>query len=329
MKWLVAWSVLISATAGGLSVANAQSAASAIKEAQRTGRPIFAVAGASYCPHCVTLMKRLNTEERLQPLIAEFVPLKLDVSSRDFKTWEQFFPRQRSAIPALYIVTPKGEQLYGKLGSLPTEKLEKVMIDSLTKAGKFPSEQEWKELDELARQADELLNQGEVVTAVELMHPHFKLLFYCGDIMEYHEAGQRILKLFERVDGIVQKYCRDLEASASRRSLFEQALEIARAKRVFTVWPPLVKEISRAELRFGRTAMARRELRLARDYDRAVVLLSAEDPKEVSKAVRLLKRIVERYPETHEVAVRAAAELEQLNKPDDADDQQSQTSATE
>lgn len=329
MKWFVVFSVMVYSATGCSDKVYAQSAAAAIKQAQRTGRPIFAVAGATYCPHCVTLMKRLNTEERLQPLIAEFVPLKLDVSSRDFKTWEKFFPRERSAVPALYIVTPEGEQLYGKLGSLPTEKLEKVLVDTLTKAGRLPSEQQWKELDEATRRIEKLLDEGKLLDAVEQMQPHFKLMSLYGNSVEYHETGRRISTLVQRVVDAGTQHCNDLMAGVSEQSTFEQALQIVRTKRAFATCMPLEAEIKRTVRSFGRTSpAARRELRHAQEFDRAVFMLSDPNPKQVAKAVRLLERIIERYPGTHEASVRARAELERLGAADDgAENQPTETSA--
>ena len=310
MKWLIVLPVLLISTFGGLSMAHAQSAAAAIKEAQRTGRPIFAVAGATSCPHCVALMKRLNTEERLQPLIAQYVPLKLDVSSRDFQVWEKFFPRERSAIPALYIVTPKGEQLYGKLGSLPTERLEEMMLETLGKAGRFPTPEQWRDLDQRAREAEALLDKGELLAAAELVGPYFQQLALYGPLVEYHETGRYVVTLAEKFRTALGEFSESLSEDGGPDVLFEQALTLIQAQSIFADWPALADELTRAERRWARTTEIRQMLRRARELDQAVTLLATEDPKQVTKAVRQLNRIVARYPPTDQVAVRAAAALE-------------------
>ena len=124
---------------GSLARAQGPSVSQAISMSQDTGKPIFAVAGASYCPSCVILMNTLNTDESLRPYIEQFVPLKISSESDDYQRWKQFFPPKKSAIPALFIVSPQGKEFYSAVGALPTQSLQKVMLSSLEKAGRYPT----------------------------------------------------------------------------------------------------------------------------------------------------------------------------------------------
>jgi hypothetical protein len=66
MGWIAGWLAL------GLGALPARGAAltmeQAIELSERTGRPIFAVAGNRGCVYCRALLDRLNTDRAIQPL---------------------------------------------------------------------------------------------------------------------------------------------------------------------------------------------------------------------------------------------------------------------
>ncbi len=292
----------------------AQSVARAVQEAQSTGRPIFAVAGATSCPHCVTLMKRLQGEEKLQPLIAEFVPLKMDVSSRDFQMWKKFFPRKRSAIPALYIVTPAGEALYAKTGSLPTKRLEELMIASLVKAGRLPTEQQWEKIEELTTQAKQLLEDEQLLEAIERLESVLVSVENRGHVLQLTQEGKELDSLLGQIGRHAEKFAEDLGSDSSSASPTEQALNLARAKRVLSRWPTVEKDLKIAERKFTRSKETRTLYQRARELDRATNLLNSGEPKEQAKATALLKRMADRYQDTPQLAELAVAQLEKFRQ---------------
>ena len=72
-------------------------------------------------------MKTLTTEAKLKPLVAQFVPLKLDVKSNDYKVWRRDHKPPKNAIPQVYIVRADGEELYNNVGGLSAEKLQPLL----------------------------------------------------------------------------------------------------------------------------------------------------------------------------------------------------------
>ena len=76
-------------------------------------------------------MKRLTTESSLKPLVAQFVPIKIDVASDDYKIWRRDHKPEKGAIPQMYIIRADGEELYNKVGGLPADQLQQVLSSAL------------------------------------------------------------------------------------------------------------------------------------------------------------------------------------------------------
>ncbi len=58
---------------------------------------------------------------------------------------------------------------------------------------------QWQELDEANRRIEKLLDEAEILDAVEQMQPHFKLMSLYGNSVEYHETGRSVSRLVNRV----------------------------------------------------------------------------------------------------------------------------------
>ena len=281
----------------------------AIHQAQKTGRPIFAVAGASYCPACRKLLNTLNTEESLRPFLTQFVPLKISTESDDYQRWKKFFPPKRAAIPALYIVSAQGEQLYGAVGALPEQSLKKVMLDSLEKAGRYPSPDQWKKLGQSLEEADQALEENQTEKALEILEPLLDGLANFGSLAALSEAGQ---KASGEIEAFAKRRRAELDKSiqvfASQDNL-DSALKVAQGERICGMFPSLQDEVKLAVKKSAKTSDQRKLLRQASELLQAEALLGEE--KSRRKAVRALERIAKRYPQT-EAAARAEQQLIKL-----------------
>ena len=286
--------------------------AQAIKQSQLTGKPIFAVAGASYCPACVKLMNTLNSDESLRPFIEQFVPLKIDAGSDDYKRWKQFFPPKKSAIPALFIVTPQGREVYSAVGALPTGRLQKVMLTSLEKADRYPSKSQWKEIAETLNSAEKAFSEKQIQLAAELLEPTLQQLQQMGSLLELEEAGiktvKRVRELAEKQQTLLDESLRSLVSKGDLQS----ALDASALENLLAVSPEQRKVAVTAIRKNVKLPEQKKLLRQAKELLQADSLSKQSDKKAKRKALAAYKRIAKRYPDT-EAAERAVAELAALS----------------
>ncbi len=290
---------------------HAQSVAQAIKQAKQSGQPIFAVAGANYCPACKVLLNTLNTDESLRPLLSQFVALKINAESREYSQWKKFFPPEKAAIPAMFIVSAQGEQLFGKVGTLPSENLSKIMLASLEKAGRYPTQAEWQALAEELTSAEQLLEANEQALALELLEPLVDDLASLGGLLEISETGKQASELLQRLAKEQQAALTEAIKSFAPQDDMQSALSIAGAQRYLELFPELGSQAA-LEIKKGVSSSAQRKL-----LKQASELLEAESlakrEKTRRKGVRLLQRLAKRSPNPA-VAARAEQTLETLEK---------------
>ncbi len=80
-------------------------------------------------------MERLTTDAKLKPLVAQFVPIKIDVASPDYQLWTREHTPERGAIPQMFIVRADGHELYNRVGALPADDLVELLSTSLGQSG--------------------------------------------------------------------------------------------------------------------------------------------------------------------------------------------------
>ena len=285
--------------------------AQAIKRSQQTGQPIFAVAGASFCPACKQLLNTLNTDESLQPLIEQFVALKIDAQSQDYARWKQFFPLKRAAIPALYIVTPQGKQLYGEVGALPSQNLRSVMLTSLEKAGRYPSKEQWHEIGQMLKSVEIALNENRVDQAIQLLQPTLASLAKIDSLVELSPAGKDISKSLEQFASQQEASLKKALQTFSQKSDLDAALQVAAAARFCELFPQLKSQVKKDVRKIAANSEKRKLLRQARELQQAEALAAQE--KTQRKAQQAFKQIVKRYPESA-AAVRAQRKLQEISE---------------
>lgn len=296
-----------------LPLSDAATVLQAIRHSQQTGKPIFAVAGASYCPACQKLMNTLNSDTSLRPYIEQFVPLKINAQSDDYKIWKKFFPPKRSAIPALFIVTPQGKELYSAVGALPTERLQKVLLTSLEKAERYPTKEQWQEIAATLKTAEQALDEHEIEAAAEKLQPILAGLQQMGTLLELEDTGREaVAKVNELATKQRTLLDESLQAMVSKGDL-ASALEVAALESLLEVIPAHRKSVKAAVKTHTREAESKQLLRQARELRQAGMLIHQDEAKSQRKGKAILKRIAKRYPNT-EAAERAEQQLQALKE---------------
>ncbi len=91
--------------------------AQAVTRAETEHKNIFVFIEADDCPYCEQMKQEVLETKYIGNALKHFVPLKLDISSKDAKT---HFPGAY-VTPTSYFITPKGEKLEEAVGALTEE----------------------------------------------------------------------------------------------------------------------------------------------------------------------------------------------------------------
>ena len=110
-------------------------------------------------------MKRFGTDPQLQKYSEWFIPLKLDVSSDQWKSFRKTYKHDGGSTPYVFIVRADGEKLYGSGKRISAEELYSIVEDSISKAGRVFSTPQVSALNAAAESAfmatgDETINIG-------------------------------------------------------------------------------------------------------------------------------------------------------------------------
>jgi len=89
----------------------------AVTKAKATHKNIFVFIEAEHCPYCEQMKQEVLETKYIDNALKHFVPLKLDISSKDAKT---HFPKAY-VTPTSYFITPQGKPLEEAVGALTEE----------------------------------------------------------------------------------------------------------------------------------------------------------------------------------------------------------------
>ncbi len=106
--------------------------AEALKEAEKTERPIFVDAFTTWCGPCKAMAKNVFTQKVVGDFFnANFLNMKLDMETPDGKSFESKYPV--SAYPTLFFIDTKGKVLKKVVGGQQAEGLIAQAKDALKK----------------------------------------------------------------------------------------------------------------------------------------------------------------------------------------------------
>lgn len=115
-------------------------------------------------------MNRLNTDKSIAPLVAQFVPIKLDTASKEYSRWRQDHKYEGRTIPILFIVRADGETLYGKSGSLQGDDLPKMLTRALEHSGRILNAKEATTLSKAVTSFEEHKSAGDLPKAIKALN---------------------------------------------------------------------------------------------------------------------------------------------------------------
>jgi hypothetical protein len=228
--------------------------------------------------------------------VAQFVPLKINTSSPDWRTISRKYPTPGNTIPVVYVIRADGKKIFAERSSLSGDKLTFVLRGSLQNAGGILSDVQAQSVINAVAVAKQSLDKSDVHSAVQAMRPLTKL----GTLGSLQSYAKPILDANAVVGGIVMQAGVDLKEIELNLQSTETAVRatasLFAAMRTYSIFPTLKRQ-------FGvlhRTVTGNDDLLVAvaqgKAIDKAMALSTLRGG--TSKAILELERLAAMYQET-------------------------------
>jgi hypothetical protein len=243
----------------------------------------------------------LATDRSLTGLVAQFVPLKINTSSPDWRTISRKYPTPGNTIPVVYVIRADGKKIFAERSSLPGDKLPFVLRGSLQNAGGILSDVQAQSVIKAVAVARQALGSADVHSAVQAMRPLTKL----GTLGNLQSYAKPIQDANSVVADILKQAGVDLKEIESNLQTTETAVRgtagLFSAMRTYSIFPTLKRQFGVVH----RSASGNDELLIAmaqgKAIDKAMALSTLRGG--TSKAVLELERLAGMYQETATLAL--------------------------
>ncbi|MEE3373242.1 MAG: SHD1 domain-containing protein [Planctomycetota bacterium] len=249
------------------------------------------------------------SDRNLAPLVAQFVPLKVDVSSADWRTLSSQYPVPGNTIPVVYVIRADGQKIFGARKALSGDELPRMLRAARGQAGGTLNAQQQSVVRGAVETARVAFRQDRVADTIKALRPLSKL-GPLGQIPCYAkavvEANTLARKVVVRGKSELEKI---QESLVKQEELFPALLALVTVERTYRPLNVLNREIGTLVRETSRKAELKPLLTQARAIDKARLRATARGGR--PKAVRELTALVIRYRGAVAEAV-ARAELEKL-----------------
>jgi hypothetical protein len=237
-------------------------------------------------------MERLNTDRSLAPLVAQFVPLKIETDGPQWGAWARKYTSEGNGIPIIYVIRADGEKLYGKSGALG-DQLPLFLRAQLVSAGRILSPAELSHVQSAVAEAKEALTAGDSFTAVKRLDA-LKKIGPAGKLGSYAAAALEADRLVAQLTEEGKAALAAAKEKLAGDDKLEGALAILSANRIYGALPELKKELGTAERELKKDASLKETVAQAEAIDKALALVSTKNGKKA--ASEALAKIAARYP---------------------------------
>lgn len=248
----------------------------------------------------MALLERLNTDRSIAPLVAQFVPLKIETDGDHWQTWARKYSHEGSSIPIIFVVRADGEKMYGKSGSMGAG-LPQFLSAQLRSAGRILSAAQLAQVQTAVDEAKKSLEAGDTLAAVKRLDG-LKKLSPTGKLGSYAAAAIAAEQLMAQLTEEGKAALAAAKEQLTGNDKFAGTLGILSANRIYGTLPALKKDLGAAE-RSLRTHASAEVLSQAEALDKALALVPTKNGKKA--AAEALAKVAARFPDT------PAAELAQ------------------
>jgi hypothetical protein len=256
------------------------------------------------------LLDRLSTDRSIAPLVAQFVPLKVETDGPNWGQWASKYRHEGSGIPILYVIRADGEKLYAKSGAKAGDELPRFLVEHLRAAGTIFSDQQLATIKTVVEDANKALGEGDTLTAVKRLES-LRKLGTPGKLASYAGVCQEADALYVKVVEQGKAALQDAQQKLAADDKFAGTLGIISANRIYGSLPDLRKELATAERDLNKNAELKALLPPAEALDRGLALAVQKSPQLQKQAITTLGRVVTQHPNSP-AAELAKAKLAEL-----------------
>lgn len=243
----------------------ANSPEAALEEARKTGRPILAMAGSNSCGYCQAMVKRLDTDRSLQPLLKKYVPLKIDVNNdKTFGEWMKKYPFSSTggsyAIPVVYVIRADGEAIYAQPGYPEGKLLTNILRDGIKKSGTILTPKKLDELESSVAKAKSVSKEEGIDKVVEI-------LASVDGRDGFSEAALEAKELLQSVSGKSEKRLEIAEEGLKDESFLTLgALALIEVENNYAQLPEVKEQVEKLMKAYKKTSAGRAALAKAKTW---------------------------------------------------------------
>lgn len=235
----------------------------------------------------MALKNRLGTDQSIQPLLAQYVPLNLVTAEATAKqAFLQKYRPEGNGIPMVFVIRADGEKLFGETFK---QELPTFLTEYLKKAGNPLSDSEVTRLESAVTIAKAAIEKEDVSAAVQALKSAPGRGSYATAATE---AAELVKSIKEKAD---QEIARAGELLGDKASLQEGAFVISKAARQYSKLPEQKRRVGKVLTKYK----AREDGASALEQADAFLRTQArEKSKDKRLAITGYQSIVKNYPGT-------------------------------
>lgn len=244
-------------------------------------------------------------------MVAQFVPIKLDVASDEFRDWERAHPSEGRSIPIIYIVRADGETLYAKSGSLGGDALPELLVQVLESSGRVLNESEVNKIADVTAEFKEQKTADNIPGAIKALNK-LKRIGNPGEIPSYAasavELNQLVVELAETYHAELVKLDEMLKGDVEQDKLLSM-MKFLELRRKLTGFKLLKEDFAAFQKQMSRGKELRQLSREAKIIDAAII---AKSPSSQTRTRTKLRELIDstEIPSVKEYATETLKKIE-------------------
>lgn len=243
----------------------------------------------------------MATDRSLTGIVAQFVPLKINTSSPDWRTINRKYPTQGNTIPVVYIIRADGKKIFAERSALQGDRLPFVLRGSLQNAGGILTDVQAQAVIKAVAVAKQSLGDSDAYSAVQAIRPLTKL----GTLGSLQSYAKPIQNANAVVSDILKRASIDLKEIEVNLMSAETAVlgttALFGAMRTYSIFPTIKRQCGVLH----RSTAGQEELIVAmaqgKSIDKAMALSTLTGGK--IKAVVELERLAAMFKEESTLAL--------------------------
>ena len=258
-------------------------------------------------------MDRLGTEKKIAPYAAQFVPVKLNINSKEYRVWSTDLKKtsKGTGVPYIYVVRSDGETLYGGGGALPGDKLGMMLASTLQNSGRVLSAKEVDTLGAIVERYESSVEAGDIAGAVKALNKTGRM-GAPGQIASYAKAASKVNELASTAATEVVAKLEELNGSIESGETSDQLTAVLASQKLESDYGGL--KILKPEFsKFEKTIGKNKEItQLVKEAKIISAASSASSKTAKQRALEKLQALID-STQIDEVKTKAKSVLEELS----------------